>query len=183
MNITFISGNQAKINYLSRFLTHPFLTQKIDLPEIQSLDLKEVVVLKAQEAFARIGAPVLVEDTALTFTGLGLLPGPLVKWFYQSLGNDGLCSLYHKYEHNSATATVMFCLYDGETYSYFTNSARGIISDVPRGDKGFGWDPIFIPHGFSKTWAEMSEDDKEATSLRKPAIQKLVQFLDTKKPE
>lgn len=87
--ITFITGNPSKAEQLGRHLGHPVKHLKLDIPEIQSLDLREVTRHKVEEAFRQINSPVLVEDTSLTFNSLGKLPGPLIKWFLTELGNEG----------------------------------------------------------------------------------------------
>src|SRR5688572_11256576 len=92
-SLTFITGNPAKAEQLRRHLEYPVEHQKLDLHEIQSLDLREIVEHKAKDAFRQVGKPVLVEDTSLIFHALGRLPGPLIRWFLEELGNPGLCKL------------------------------------------------------------------------------------------
>jgi non-canonical purine NTP pyrophosphatase (RdgB/HAM1 family) len=175
--LTFITGNAGKAKYLADYFHLPVEHIKLDLHEIQSLDLKEVVEDKAQRAFAIVKSPVLVEDVSLIFNGMKKLPGPLIKWFLETLGNDGLCKLLDKYDDRSAFAEVQFAICDENGIHTFTGSMEGIIAENPRGEMGFGWDPIFIPKGYDKTWAEMSDDDKHATSMRKIALEKMTEFL------
>ena len=80
-SLTFITGNPNKADQLSRYLSFPVEHVKLDIPEIQSLDLEEVATEKAKAAYAVLGTPVLVEDTSLTFVALSGLPGTLIKWF------------------------------------------------------------------------------------------------------
>lgn len=176
--ITFITGNAGKAKYLSDYFHLPVEHKKLDLPEIQSLSLREVVEDKARRAYAEIGAPVLVEDVSLVFPALGKLPGPLIKWFFESLGNEGLCRLLDGFSDRSAFAEVEFGFFDGKEVHIFRGEARGSVAETPKGDIGFGWDPIFIPAGYDKTWAEMSDDKKHATSMRKIALEKLGKFLE-----
>jgi len=177
MDITFITGNPAKAKYLSDYFKLPVAHHKLDLVEIQSLDLEEIARHKVEEAFRQLQKPVLVEDVSLSFDALGELPGTLIKWFLTSLGNDGLCRLLEGYNNRSATASVVFALHDGTDVHFFKGSTRGTIVGSPRGDKNFGWDPIFVPEGQTRTWAEMSPDEKHETSLRKPALEQLAAFL------
>ncbi len=176
--ITFITGNPGKAKYLSDYFHLPVEHKKLDLPEIQSLSLREVVEDKARRAYAEMGTPVLVEDVSLVFTALGKLPGPLIKWFLESLGNGGLCRLLDGFDDRSAVAEVEFGFCDGEEVRVFRGQMKGIVAEAPRGEVGFGWDPIFIPDGHSKTWAEMSGDEKHATSMRKIALEELGKFLE-----
>lgn len=173
--LIFITGNAGKAKYLSDYFHVPVEHKKLDLPEIQSLELKEIVEDKARRAYEIVKSPVLVEDVSLVFTELKALPGPLIKWFLETLGNDGLCNLVGK--NRAARAEVMFALCDERGIHTFSGSMEGTISESPRGDAGFGWDPIFIPKGENKTWAEMSDDEKHTTSMRKIALEKMLEFL------
>lgn len=175
--LTFITGNAGKAKYLSDYFHLPVDHVKLDLHEIQSLDLKEVVEDKARRAYEIVHSPVLVEDVSLTFTALKSLPGPLIKWFLETLENEGLCRLLDKFEDRSALAEVEFAICDDTGVHTFRGAMEGAISDSPRGEMGFGWDPIFIPKGHEKTWAEMSDDEKHETSMRKIALEKMSDFL------
>lgn len=176
--LTFITGNPAKAAQLSRHLAFPIQHKKLDLPEVQSLDLDEVVRYKAKEAYSVLRQPVLVEDTGLSFNAMGQLPGPLIKWFLKELGNAGLCTLLDNYSDRSAIAKVVCGIYDGKTMNLFSGEANGSISSIPKGDEGFGWDPVFIPHGATKTWGEMTPDEQNETSMRRIALKKLEIFLN-----
>ncbi|MCR4276287.1 MAG: non-canonical purine NTP pyrophosphatase [Candidatus Parcubacteria bacterium] len=175
--LTFITGNAGKAKYLSDYFHLPVDHVKLDLHEIQSLNLKEVVEDKARCAFEIVHAPVLVEDVSLRFAALKALPGPLIKWFLETLGNEGLCRLLDAFGDRSALAEVEFAICDESGVHAFGGSIEGTISDNPRGEMGFGWDPVFIPKGYDKTWAEMTDDEKHATSMRKIALEKLAAFL------
>ncbi len=72
--VTFITGNQAKADYLESFLGFPIDHVKVDLDELQSLDLEKIVEHKVKQAYAEIGKPVVVEDVSLEFEALGKLP-------------------------------------------------------------------------------------------------------------
>jgi len=175
--ITFITGNASKAKYLSDYFHLPVDHVKLDLPEIQSLDMEVIVRDKAQRAYGLIKKPVLVEDTSLTFAALDKLPGPLIKWFLETLGNDGLCKLVDGYNNRIATAEVKFALCYEEEVKIFDGTKEGSISDQPRGEAGFGWDSIFIPKGYDKTWGEMTDQEKHETSMRRIALEKLNQYL------
>lgn len=59
----------------------------------------------------------------------------------------------------------------------FEGEIEGTIAEKPRGERGFGWDPIFIPKGYRKTWGEMSTEEQKETSMRRIALKKLETFL------
>lgn len=177
--LTFITGNPEKAAQLSRHLDYEIEHKKLDVHEIQSLDLEEVAIHKAQEAYKLMGSPVLVEDTALTFKALGSLPGPLIKWFLASLGNEGLSKILDTYADRSAVAQVCFALCDEKGVQIFKGEIEGTIAKEPRGEKGFGWDPIFIPQGYEKTWGEMGVEEQKETSMRRIALKKLQVYLES----
>ena len=175
--LTFITGNAGKAKYLSDYFHIPVDHKKLDLIEIQSLGLKEIVEDKARRAFEIVNSPVLVEDVSLIFNGMKKLPGPLIKWFLETLGNEGLIKLVDSLDTRDAFAEVEFAICDENGVHTFSGSMEGSISDAPKGEMGFSWDPIFIPNGYSKTWAEMSDDEKHATSMRKIALEKMLEFF------
>ncbi len=179
--LTFITGNSKKAEQLALHFNAPVEHAKLDLEEIQSLDIEAITVDKARRAYDIIQSPVLVEDVSLTFHSLGRLPGPLVKWFLTSLGNEKMCHLLDSYKDRSATAEVCFCLYDEHGYHTFCGQIQGAIGLTPKGDNGFGFDPIFIPDGYNKSWGEMSLEEQAATSMRKIALDKLAIFLKEQK--
>ncbi len=174
-SLTFITGNAHKARSVAKHLEFPIKHKKLDLVEIQSLDLHEVITFKAKEAYAQIKKPVLVEDTSFVFAALGRLPGTLIKWF-EEMGNEKLCRMLDPYSDRSATVHISLGLYDGEELKIFTHAVHGTVSDKPRGE-GLGWSPTFIPEGFKKTWAELTEEEREPISGRKKALKQLESFL------
>jgi non-canonical purine NTP pyrophosphatase (RdgB/HAM1 family) len=123
---------------------------------------------------------VLVEDTSLSLHALNGFPGPLIKWLFETVGNSGICKLLPQ-EDRTAKAEVEFAYCDENGVQIFSAEREGRIADTPRGEAGFGWDPIFIPAGHECTWAEMSDEEKHATFMRRIALEKLTAFLSLKK--
>ena len=176
-SITFITGNSAKAEQLKRHLDYPVFHKKLELDEIQSLNLEKIIEHKAKEAYKKVKSPVLVEDVSLSFGAFGNLPGPLIKWFLEELGNDGLCKMLDGQKNRNATAEVCYGLYDGKNLEIFREKVEGKIAEHPCGETSFGWDPIFIPKGSGKTWGEMSVEEQKKTSMRRIALKKLEKFL------
>lgn len=177
MHFTFISGNPGKVAQVQAYLDYPFSHQKLDLTEIQSLDLEEIVQHKATEAYRQIKTPVLIEDTSLTFHALGKLPGTLIKWFLNEMGTTKLSQLLDSFADRKATAQVCFGLYDGKTLKTFTAAIEGSIAPQPRGNLDFGWGPLFIPQGEEKTWGEMNQEEQRPSAIRRIALEKLATYL------
>jgi len=177
-NVTFITGNQNKADYLAKYLGHPVDHVKLDLDEIQSLDLREIVEHKVRQAYARIKKPVLVEDVSLEFTALGRLPGPLIKWFLEELELDQICALLDG-KDRSATGRCMFGYYDGTRLEFLEGVLPGRIADKPAGDNGFGWDKIFIANGYNVTRALLGEEDYQKVYLQIRPFAQLKKFLES----
>jgi non-canonical purine NTP pyrophosphatase (RdgB/HAM1 family) len=174
--LTFITGNAAKAEQLGKMLGVEVDHRKLDLPEIQSLDFREVVEAKARAAYEHVHGPVLVEDSGVRFTALGRLPGTLTKWFEKEMGNEKLCRLVDGVDRG-AVGEVWFCCFDGTEARFFEGTMAGQIAEHPQGENGFGWDPIFVNAGQAKSRAEMTPEEYAETSMRKPAIAALETFL------
>lgn len=187
--LTFVTGNKKKLEEVKAILAAgstssslPFELNnaKIDLPELQG-EPEEVSKEKCKLAAAKIGGPVIVEDTSLCYNALGGLPGVYIKWFLDKTGHDGLNNLLMAYEDKSAYAQCIFsyCGAPGEEPVTFVGRTNGKI--VPaRGPTDFGWDPIFLPDGFDLTYAEMPKETKNSISHRFRALEGLRTFLTDK---
>jgi non-canonical purine NTP pyrophosphatase (RdgB/HAM1 family) len=106
------------------------------------------------------------------------LPGTLIKFFLESVGNEGLPKLLLGYDNKAATAETCFALCDENGVYLFKGARKGRVSDFPRGETDFGWNPVFIPEGAELTWAEMDLDQQAKTSMRRLAIEKLQAYLE-----
>lgn len=180
MELTFITSHPMKAEQLSLHLGHPVKHLKLDIDEIQSLSVEEVVRHKVLEAYRHAQVPVLVEDISYIYHALGNLPGPLFKWFLKELKVEGLCKLLDHYNDRSATVQAGFGVtLDGKKVHIFLGEMTGQITDAPRGTNGFGADSIFIPDGYSKTWGEMSEEEQIESSVRRIGLKKLEEFLES----
>lgn len=177
-DLTFITGNQHKADRLAAYLGIPAIRhEKLELDELQSMDLRKIVEHKARQAHERTGKPVLVEDVALEFDALGGLPGPFVKFFLESMSEQAICDLPEGKERG-ATARCVFGYFDGERLELIEGSLRGTVAKAPRGDGGFGWDRIFIPEGYEATRAELPEADYEKTYTTVKPFAALKAFLE-----
>lgn len=177
-SITFITGNENKLKEVKRYLKVPIEHQKLDLIEIQSLDVYEVVEAKVKEAYKILQKPVFVEDVSFILPALGNFPGPLVKWFMQELENEGISNLMKHYEDKSAIATVLYGFYDGTKVHFFEGQMRGTIAETPKGEYSFGFAKIFIPDGYTKRLAEIPTEEQEAIAYRRKALKKFEVFLE-----
>lgn len=176
-NLVYITGNAGKAAQVSRDLNFPFDHQNVDILEIQSLDLMEVVEHKARAAYEVIKKPVLVDDIALSFNALKRLPGTLIRHFIDEIGNEGLCKILDGFSDRTSTASVAFAFFDGKLLKTFYAELKGETPDETRGAGGFGWDPIFIPEGHTKTYAEMDEGERNRLYVRHRPMKEIEEFL------
>jgi inosine triphosphate pyrophosphatase len=178
MTLTFITGNAGKFSEAEAILGVSLNQEKVHLPEIQSLDPREVMEAKLESARAAGIGRCIVEDSSLTLGCLrGTLPGPFIKWFEDALGIDGIVTLTQKQGDTSAISSTMVGYLDEEGNSYyFEGSVAGNI--VPaRGDQDFGYGPVFQPEGNDKTFGEMTREEKHAVSSRAIAFRALREHL------
>ncbi|MBI5346016.1 MAG: non-canonical purine NTP pyrophosphatase [Chlamydiae bacterium] len=173
--ITFITGNQKKADYVARYLGFPVDHLKLDLDELQSLDLRVIVAHKLQQAYEKIHSPVLVEDVSLEFAALGRLPGPFIRFFIDEVPMDTLCSLVSK--DRKATARCVYGYTDGKRQEFFEGKLEGTIAEHPAGDNGYGFDKIFIPDGYAVTRAQLNEADDQKTYLQIKPLEQVKKFL------
>lgn len=177
MPLLIVSGNANKVAQLEAHLGQPLQQVAFDLPEIQATHVQKVIQEKATEAYRQVAAPVLVEDTGLYIDSWNGLPGALIRWFLDSVGNEGICRMLDAFPNRQARAETCIGYYDGENFQTFSGTVHGEIAQSPRGKYGFGWDPIFIPAGSSRTFAEIPPDEKIASDMRRMAALELKQFI------
>lgn len=179
MNVTLITGNKGKAEYFGKFMGMEIEHMNLDLDEIQSLELKEIVKHKVMQAYKIAKKPVIVEDVGLEFKALGKLPGPFIKFFLKELKMQQLCDLVDgKSREATARCVVGYC--DGDNIEMFEGELHGTIAKTPKGENGYGWDKIFIPDGYEITRAEMNEKDDMETYLKVKRLDLLKEFLNSK---
>lgn len=179
-NVTFITGNQNKADYLSKYLGHPVDHVKLNLDEIQSTDLNEIVEHKVRQAYELLEKPVIVEDVSLEFDAFDGLPGPFIKFFVEKVPFDVICSMIDNGLTRKATARCVFGYFDGKELKLFEGHLDGEISKKPSGNNGYGWDKIFIPQGYKVTRASLNKEDDKKTYLKIKPFAKLKNYLESK---
>ncbi|CAH1761936.1 1155_t:CDS:10, partial [Entrophospora sp. SA101] len=150
----FVTGNKKKLEEVQAIIgkSIDLSSHKLDLTEIQGTS-QEVSKDKCKRASIVLNCPVITEDTCLCFNALEGLPGPYIKWFLEKLGHDGLNKMLSGFEDKSAYALCTFAYSSGQNDEpiLFEGRTNGKIVEA-RGPNNFGWDPIFQPDGFDKTW-------------------------------
>ena len=187
MNIIFASQNANKIAEI-----------RAKLPEhtIEGLDAKAFpnelletgdtldanALQKVRQVFEKTGKNCFADDTGLEVQALNGAPGVYSARYAgeQKVSEDNMNLLLHnlKGETNRKARfrTVVALIWEGKEY-FFEGVCEGEITTAKSGEKGFGYDPIFRPNGYDRTFAEMTMDEKSTISHRGLAIDKLVEFL------
>jgi non-canonical purine NTP pyrophosphatase (RdgB/HAM1 family) len=207
-NIVLITGNEGKRKEVESILGNDKFTvinMKLDLPELQSTNVTEVITEKiksaltlAKEHFNEIKEKfkergqtistindviIICEDTGLHIKDMNNFPGALIKFYYESVGNQGIINrdANSKAEINCVVGIVK----NGKIGKPIVGKVKGKISSKLLGETGFGWDPVFIPdlskskykNYNGKTYAELEANIKDKISHRYIAFNKLREKL------
>ncbi|MCK9877862.1 non-canonical purine NTP pyrophosphatase [Frankia sp. Ag45/Mut15] len=175
--VTIVTGNEGKAREYSTLLGVPVATTTVKLIEIQSLDVATVVERKAEDAYAKLRRPVLVDDTGLALPAWNGLPGALVAWFLNTVGVQGLLDMAAGVTDRRAIATTALGYADNHGVRVVTGTLHGTLTTQPHGDGGHGYDSIFTPTGSIHTLAQMPTEQKNTISHRRLAIDALRQAL------
>lgn len=175
--LCFITSSEGKFAEVQAMIPdiRPIST---DLPEIQSMDAREVIRFKLEMAREKWDGEFIVEDTSLYMDALNGLPGPLIKWFLQAMGGRGLNDIADRMMNRLAVARTVIGYSNNGDPQFFIGEVHGYIVP-PRGRGGFGWDKIFQPSGEKYTFAEMTPEEKSRISSRARAVEKLKRFLES----
>lgn len=175
--LLFITSNKNKAAEFSRLLGVDIQNQKITLPEIQDTDVSNVAKIKAEEAYSKLNRSVFVDDTGLYINAWNNLPGAFIAWFLDNVGNEGILRMLDGWEDRSAKVITAIGYCDQNGSRVFVGKVDGKIADSPKGENGFGYDPIFIPNDQSKTFAEMNDQEKDCHSMRAIAANSMREYL------
>ncbi len=176
----FATTNDHKLREVNHILGYDLEKIHLELTEPQEMDVEVIARAKAKEAFQKIGKPVLVEDTGWYFDVWNGLPGAFAKFFMSAVGCEGILKMLGSESKRGCIAKTVVAYHDGVTAHVFAGELRGTIAPEVRGTSEFGFDRIFIPEGFTKTFGEMTLSEKSAISMRALAVNQLKKFLDTK---
>ena len=177
-NIKFVTGNPNKVREAGEILG--VALEQVNLPhlhEVQTHDLAEIIEDKTLQAHQAVNVPVLVEDSGLVFSAWNGLPGALVKWFESTVGCEGLLKMLEPFDNREAIAMCYVGYHDGKEIKTAKGVVQGRVADRLQGSNGFGWDTLFIPDGYDRTYAEMTAQEKNAISHRRRAFEALKKMI------
>lgn len=145
--------------------------------EVQSTLLEEVALKAARIAYAKHKVPLAVDDSGLFIEALGGFPGVYSSYVYKTIGIRGVLKLLEGESNRRACFKTVVAAIIPPLEVVEKGEVCGEISAEPRGSGGFGFDPVFVPDGYSKTFAEMSLEEKNSISHRGLAFRLLARRL------
>jgi XTP/dITP diphosphohydrolase len=188
MKLCFATNNRHKLEEVAKAVGDQFtivslneLSVNEELPETQ-LTLEGNSLQKAQFVYDQLGIPCFADDSGLEINALNGEPGVYSAMYAGPQRNSDdninlvLKKLARKTNRASRFRTIIALIGMGEP-KLFEGSVEGTITSEKRGSGGFGYDPVFIPQGHQKTFAEMTLDEKNKLSHRAIAVAKLVNYL------
>lgn len=173
--IVFVTQNKNKLADAQKLLPEYEIAHvDFDVPEIQSLDPKEIIGHKLTYAYEKIKKPCFVMDASLGLDCLNGFPGPFIKWWFEkTVGEEKTCAIATLFGARGLTWTNVLGFFDGRDTHYLEETIRGTLPDEPRGTQGFHWDTIFIPEGETRTLAEMTFEEKQSYAPTKKLFERL----------
>jgi len=183
--VFFATGNINKFNEARSILSqHGIAVGMLRLKgdEIQSDSLKDIAQTSVENAYRRCRLPIFVEDAGLFIDALSGFPGPYAAYVYKTIHNSGILKLMENISdrHAKFQSVIAYCddqtpcqpeCFDGKSEGQITPSER-----KEQGKSGFGFDPIFQPEGSTKTFAEMTIEEKNSYSHRAMAIRNFAEW-------
>ena len=184
MKIYFVTSNPGKVKEFKRILKGRIDLEHLkpdkDIQELESQDVREVAIDKAKKAAEIYKKTVLTEDTGLFINTLNGFPGSLINRETKKHG-EGFkywCDLLNRMnaKDRSAYAEVAIAISTPEkNLAVYVGRVNGHIAKEPMiGKYGFGWDSIFIPEGYDKSFSQFGPEEKDKISHRRKALNKLL---------
>lgn len=172
--LRFVTSNPGKVREAREYLPESVDQVEYDYPEIQSDSLAEIAARGARDAAETTGDPVFVDDAGLFIDAFDGFPGPYSSYVEAKLGIERVWNLAEREDDRRARFRSVIGYADGDTVETFAGAVRGRIV-APRGEGGFGYDPVFEHRG--TTFAEMSAEEKNAVSHRGRALAKFADWI------
>lgn len=183
MKITFVTSNVHKAEEAAGILYGLAEVEHVALecPEVRDESVAEVAKGKAAFAYATLNRPVITDDTGFFVQALNGFPGSCAAYVQKTIGNSGILTLLAAHPDNDKSAwfETGIAYADSNGVRVFVGKIEGKVV-LPRGDRGFGYDPIFEVRG--RTLAEMSPEEKNQVSHRSQGLLALRDWLIATQP-
>jgi XTP/dITP diphosphohydrolase len=179
--IIFVTHNKGKVKSAEKYLKNiEFLTYDYELDEPRSDDIKLIAKAKVMEAYEMVKKPCLAMDADFYIDELNGFPKAFVNFALDTIGVDGILKLMEGKKNRRCAFRQCVAFFDGQEIYYFYGESKGSLSLEKRGiDTEKKWSDlwyIFIPQGFNKTLAEMSDDERDNKKLIDKSTNALEEF-------
>ena len=188
INLIFATSNQNKVLEIQKILPKKFNIKSLkdlnyfeDVPENETT-IEGNAIFKAKYIYEKFNINVFADDTGLEVEALNGEPGVHSARYAGTTRNSEknikklLKNLKNIKNRNAQFKTVIALIIDNKLH-IFSGIVEGYILDSPKGNNGFGYDPIFCPNGFDKSFAELTLKEKNLISHRSLAMKKLIDFI------
>jgi XTP/dITP diphosphohydrolase len=182
MELLFATSNVNKVreaNDVGRLFGVRFRQVKVPYPEIRSDCVADVALDGVRFVYPKVRKPVIVEDSGLFIGALNGFPGTYSRFVFDKIGYNGILSIMRSVKNRRAHFASAIGYSDGSCAKVFEGFSEGLIARRAKGAGGFGYDPVFIPAGRRKTFAE-DHTVKERVSHRAKAFRLLCNWLACK---
>lgn len=188
MKLVFATNNNHKLKEVKQLLP-----DSIEILSLKDIDCEDEIAetgstipdnafIKARYIYEKFGMNCFADDTGLEVDALDGRPGVYSARFAGPAcrAADNIKKLLTELkgiENRKANFRTSICLMIDGVSTNFEGRVDGVITMAEEGENGFGYDPVFLPNGYTKTFAQMSDEEKNAISHRGVAIRKLVDYL------
>ena len=184
MELYFITHNVSKYEEASELAKNFKLSVKwknIEYEELQE-DTLEMIAEKSCKRILEKGSKIsdlnfFLEDAGLFINALNGFPGPYSSYVYRTIGNEGILKLMEENGNRESHFKSVVAFFSDNYIKLFTGITEGEITFFKKGQKGFGFDPIFKPKNCKQTFAEMSLKTKNLYSHRQKSLRELFTSL------
>ena len=188
IDLLFATSNKNKVLEIKKVLPKEFNIKSLDdigfceeIPENENT-IEGNAIFKANYIYKKYNLNVFADDTGLEVDSLNGKPG-VHSARYAGISKNSrdninklLKKLKNKKNRKARFKTVIALILNSKIYT-FEGVVEGIITKKPKGENGFGYDPVFIPSGYTKTFGELSIEEKNSISHRSLAMNKLIDFI------
>lgn len=188
INLIFATSNQNKVLEIQKILPKKFNIKSLkdlnyfeDVPENETT-IEGNAIFKAKYIYEKFNINVFADDTGLEVEALNGEPGVHSARYAGTTRNSEknikkLLKNLKNIKNRNARFKTVIALIIGNKLHIFSGIVEGYILDSPKGNNGFGYDPIFCPNGFDKSFAELTLKEKNLISHRSLAMKKLIDFI------
>ncbi len=177
--IKFVSSNRHKFEEIDEILRKNGIEStwvNMKYEEVQEDSIEKISWESCNRLISKIGSNFFLEDSGILIEALNWFPGPYSSYIQRTIGNEGILKLLEGKKRNATFVTVI-SYWDGEQIMQFKGKTEGVIANSIFHGRDFGYDPIFIPEGKSKTASLLSIEEKNEVSQRGKAMIRFIEYL------